>query len=410
MKILILSQFAGSPKHGMVLRNYNWAYEMTRMGHDVTIIASSYAHPRFEQPNVSRNVEVEYIDGIRYIWLKAKLRYNPKNFISRIVSMMSFMIKCYLTARKHKRKYDIVIASSPQPLVIYAAKKLANINGAKLVFDIRDLWPLSLMGIGNASKFNPFIRLIQHAEDYACKHADLITAVPINCENYLKGRGLAEGKFLFISNGINESEIEPKPLIALPDQHQKVINDIKNDGGFIIGYTGSIGSANALDVAIKSLHKTANKKIHFMIIGKGAFVGKLKALNSKLGLQNQVHILPPIGKAQISNFLSQIDVGYCGTRDKELFKYGMSPTKISDYMLASKPIIYAMGDPNNFVERSECGISCRAENIDDISNAMHAMFVMAPENRIEIGQKGRDWLLENNMVSVHMQRMFKKLF
>ncbi|MCR2730922.1 glycosyltransferase WbuB, partial [Salmonella enterica] len=76
----------------------------------------------------------------------------------------------------------------PHPFAIYPAARLARRYGARLIYDIRDLWPLTPILLGNYSQRHPFIRLLQAAEDYACRHADLVTAVPRNAEAYLRGR------------------------------------------------------------------------------------------------------------------------------------------------------------------------------------------------------------------------------
>jgi glycosyltransferase involved in cell wall biosynthesis len=408
MKILILSQFAGSRKHGMVLRNYQWAKTLTEMGHDVTIMASSYAHARYKQPVVDGNVSTEHIDGIRYLWIKGTKSYNPASIIGRLSSMFLFTLKSYIIARRHKREYDIVIASSPQPLVIFAARFLAKKNKAKLIFDIRDLWPLSLMELSKSGQYNPLIWLMQRAEDYACSRVDLITAVPQNCESYLKGRGLAENKFLHVPNGFLNASLQKEGLVQIPNDYRTRLKELKKDNKFLVGYTGSLGEANSMGDLIRSMTRV-DDKIHCVLVGKGAKKEDLRTLAIDLKISNRVHIFDPIDGEQIHDFLSYIDVVYAGAKRKKLYEYGASVTKLNDYMFAKKAVLYAVGDPNNTIDLSGCGISCEAENIPEIAEGLDKLFDMSDRQRRKIGELGYRYLLENNLMSVHMARLLQKL-
>jgi len=192
MNFLILSQNAGSRNHGMVLRNYNWAKTLVDMGYEVTVVASSFSHSRQTQPEANKGwITEENIDGIRYLWLWGP-RYSAQSSLGRVFSMFVFVLQLFFPDKRLKENYDVVVLSSPPPFGIYPAYRLAKKKQAKLIFDVRDLWPLTLKELGGYSARHPFVWLMQKAEDYACRNADLVTAVARNSENYLKSRGLGE--------------------------------------------------------------------------------------------------------------------------------------------------------------------------------------------------------------------------
>ena len=310
----------------MVTRNYNWGVELTRQGHDVTIVASSYSHYRNKHPDMGDQcLKREMIDGIRYLWLRGDI-YDGNSGFGRIKSMFTFHRRLLAVTNRIGADYDLVIASSPQPFVIYPARAIARKNNAKLIYDIRDLWPLTLKEIGGMSKWHPFIMALQHAEDYACRHADLVTAVPQNCKDYLVDHGMDADKFLHIGNGAIIQEIVTNR--SLPDAHSSRITRLKEDGKFLIGYAGTLGRANALHAPIKAL-KTANKNIHFVIIGRGNEEAKLRQYVADQNLQDRVDFLPPVEQNQVPHFLKLIDVAYIGLTDSPLFQYGASPAKIT---------------------------------------------------------------------------------
>jgi hypothetical protein len=72
---------------------------------------------------------------------------------------------------------DVVIASSPHPLVIYGAEQIARHSGAVLCFEVRDLWPLTLIELGKMSRRHPFVSLMQRVEDYAYRVSDKVISL-----------------------------------------------------------------------------------------------------------------------------------------------------------------------------------------------------------------------------------------
>ena len=249
MHLLLFAHFAGSPYHGMVYGHYYLAREWVRSGHEVTIVAASFAHTRFAQPVQSAKTSVEMIDGIRYVWLPAPA-YDPKSGVGRVKNILSYSFRsrfCKLPV-KHA---DLVICSSHHPFPIYAARHYARKFNARMVFEVRDLWPLTLIELGGFSRRHPFIACMQMAEDYAYKHADKVVSVLDGSKEYMISRGMDPGKFVFIPNGANLEEQEnSKPL---PESHIQQLDRLRQEGKFIIGYAGKIGLSNSLETLVDAL-------------------------------------------------------------------------------------------------------------------------------------------------------------
>ena len=393
MKIIFLSNFAGSPYHGMVYGQYYLAREWMKKGHEVCIVSASFAHTRFKQPEQTGKIQEEYIDGIRYIWLPTP-EYNPKSSIGRIKSIIIYTLRCRFM-KLPVSNADVVICSSHHPFPIYTAHRLARKFKAKLVFEVRDLWPLTLIELGNVSKQNPFIVLMQRAEDYAYKHADKVISVLPSAKDYMVGRGMEPEKFLYIPNGADLStELNAK---GLPQNYVETLELIKANGKFIIGYVGKIGLSNALHTLVEASALINDNDIVVVIIGSGAFITDLKILIKKLEVSEKFYFLDQIEKDQVFSFLQYIDVAYVGALKSPLYyRYGMSKTKLNDYMLASKPIIYAVEAPSNIIELSGSGISCEAENPEALSQAIQKLKNLSVEDRKKMGTLGREWIIKNH--------------
>ena len=66
-------------------------------------------------------------------------------------------------------------------------------------------------------------------------------------------------------------------------------------------------------------------------------------------------MLDPVRKAQVVDFLRRVDAAYLGLQRHSVFRYGVSPTKLNDYMLAARPVIYAVEAPDDVVAESGAG-------------------------------------------------------
>ncbi len=408
MKFLIVSQTAGSPEHGMVIRNYNWGKSLVDLGHEVTIVASSHSHSRSFNPDMQGQViKKEDIDGIEYIWLLGP-DYSGKSILKRLYAMYVFNTRLKKPDAFLNKKYDVVICSSPPPFYVSPCVKLSQKMGAKFIYDIRDLWPLSAIHLGGYSPKNPLIKLMAKQQRLALKHADIVTAVPNNCEKYLMSEGLKEDKFMPIGNGVlgaGETELTDTSEI---EQHLHVLTALRQKHRFVLTYTGAIGMANALDSLVEAMARTP-KYVSCVIVGNGPEKENLEKLIATYNLSSRVKILEPIPSCYIPTFLSKIDACYCGLKDKVLFKYGVSPTKLNDITLAKKPMIYAVSNPQNIVEQSSCGLAAPAEDVDAIAKAITSMANMSSEQHKEMGEKGYNWTMKNSIVSEQMYLLLRKL-
>lgn len=390
--ILVLSHFAGSPKHGMVIRNYLLSREWARAGHDVTIFASDYSHYRSVQPDNKGWMMTEHMEGVRFVWVRG-LTYSAESSLGRVAAMAWFTAQCYLHGIRDHRRYDVVIASSPHPFVIYPAASIAKRDNAYLVYDIRDLWPLTPIYLGGHSPKHPFIRALQHAEDYACRHADLVIAVQQNAEGYLRDRGLEEGRFLHVANGYSGLDYSSGDSTLPTDIHAE-LDDVRNSGAFLVGYCGALGTANAMRLLIEALAHTPTH-VHVAIIGGGPEKARLIAAANEYFVGDRVHIFDAIPRSSVSAFLEQVDVAYVGGHPSPLYKYGASVTKLNDYFSAGKPVVYGLGDPDNPVRVSGAGIEYEPGCVASLAKALIEIANLSPSQRACMGEKGRNWLKEH---------------
>jgi glycosyltransferase involved in cell wall biosynthesis len=394
MKMVLIHPYAGSERHGMHHRPYYLAKEWSKLGHQVTIISASYSHLRREQPTVHQTITEEEMEGIHYIWLKTN-QYEG-NGLKRVWHMLKFALLLIWFSKRISMmvKPGVVIASSPHPFSIFGAKKIARYSGAKLAFEVRDLWPLTLIELGKKHSWHPFIVFMQFAENYAYRVSDYVVSLLPEAHRYMTKHGMAREKFYYLPNGIMEEEWSQEPE-TLPLETEELLRKLKNDGKFLIGYAGAHGLANSLEHVLEAALLLREESVAFVLIGDGPEKGKLQQIARERGLNN-VWFLTPIPKKKIPSFLEQMDALYVGLKHEPVFRYGISMNKLFDYMMAAKPILFSVDAGKDLIAEYECGLSILPENAEAIAYAVREVKSLSEEDRINMGRRGRECVLANH--------------
>lgn len=394
-KIWFINQAAGSPYHGMVFRTYYLAHEMVKQGHYVTIFSGSFSHNYFKLPETTGMFTIEMIDGIRYVWVKLPI-YPQSKSIGRILAMFLFPLKLLLF--KSDERPDAIIVSSPPPIPVLVGWVWAKMKSAKLFFEVRDIWPLSIQMLGGYGPTNPFIAFLRWVEKFAYTKANYVTSVLPKAYLHFEKRGMAPGKFMYVPNGVIEEDKFP----GNSETFQKLKN-LKESGKFLVGYAGTIGIANNLDMYTKASELIDDQSIQFVIVGEGAHKKRLQE-NSK-----NVIFLPAVSKKEIPAILETFDIGYIGLMKEDLFKFGISPNKIFDYMFAKIPVVMAVDAGNDLVREADCGESVPSCLPSDIASAVNRIHSMSPADRQRLGENGYKFVNSNHRYDKVVQTYLEKI-
>ena len=215
MNILLINHYAGSPAHGMEFRPYYMAREWVRQGHRVEIVACSQSHVRAHQPHLQGKPErVEAIDGITYRWLDAPAYRG--NGVGRVLNIATFLGRLWWRRARIVQglQPDLVIASSTYPMDIWLARHIARLARCPWIYEVHDLWPLSLTEVGGMSPHHPFALLCGWAERSAYRQADAVVSMLPQVHEHMASRGLDLQRLHIVPNGValDAWELEPEPL------------------------------------------------------------------------------------------------------------------------------------------------------------------------------------------------------
>lgn len=393
MNIWIFNHHALTPDMSGGTRHYDFAKELIKRGHSVTIIASSFHYSKYQETKEYGNKEylIEKIDGIDFIWIKTPAYFG--NGISRVKNMISYTYKVLKYIPKlDLLKPDVIVGSSVHLFTVWAAYKLSCRYKTPFIMEVRDLWPQTLIDMG-ISKWHPFIVLLSWLEKYLYNKADKIISNLPYAYDYI-GQFVKKEKFEWISNGVNLSNIK----YTSKEKSEK----------FVISYTGAIGVANNLQILLDVAKELKEKKdIFFRIVGEGAEKEKLKAFVKENNLLN-VSIENSVPKNEVTNILQNSDVLFLSLKDSPLYKFGISLNKLFDYMASGRVIVFAGNSKNNPIKDANAGYSIAPDNVEVLEKTILEIYNLSQEKRDTIGQKIRKYAEYNYSIEILVDK-FEKL-
>jgi len=304
----------------------------------------------------------ETIDGIEVIRVWSYVTAN-EGFFKRTLDYISFAISSFIIGLFEKA--DIIIATSPQFFTTFSGAGLSFFKRKPWIFEVRDLWPESLVAVG-ATKNPAVIRMLERIELALYRHAARVIVVTDAFKTNLVARDIDPSKIDVVTNGADLDLWKPRT------RDSALIEKLGLSGKFIIAYIGTHGMAHGLDFIIKSAKKIENENIHFLFIGDGSEKEKIISISKSLNVKN-VTFLPPIPKDLVPKYLSCADAALVSLKRSETFK-SVIPSKIFEAAAMGKPVLLGVeGQAKEISEKFNIGIAFEPENDEAFRSAVQLM-------------------------------------
>jgi len=394
-KIWYISKYAGTPTKGGPIRQYLFSKHFALKGFETILISSN--SNGFEYLSFKDEYTLFNKPSFKHYVLKGpkiKLGFNLK----RMYSWLLFEFRLRKFFKKQNISIgDTVIVSSLSILTFNSGIRLKRKYGVKLIVEVRDIWPQSLIDLKNLSKNNPFVRILASIEKKAYKKADFIVGSMGNLGEHIKLVAPGnEYKFRYIPMGLD--------VEVLGENNLKTKIETNH---FIVGYAGSIGISNKIDLILDAADiLNNNSNIKFKILGDGVLKSQFMKDYKHL---NNVEFLPPVKKSEVNAFLQSCDVLLNPWEDKPIYRFGISPNKWIDYMYAEKPIIIPFNGFKNIINEANCGEFIEANNPELFAKIILKYAKMPKEQLQEIGKRGKKYL-EDNLTYEKLSNLYIDLF
>ena len=390
MRILVVHQFylqAGEPGGS---RFNEFARLWAAAGHEVTVVAGTvnYATSKALTKYHGRWTTREN-DGDVTVWRSYVPESYGKSYLGRMWAFFAFTLSASTAVLRCGRP-DVVIATSP-PLVAAIPGWVAAVrHRAKLIFEIRDLWPESAVSTGVLREGAPLTRLLYGLERWTCRRADKVNVLTPAFREDLLRRGLAGAeKIVFVPNGADLEIFKPTPAdLALREQLGWGVR-------FVVMYSGAHGRANAVGQLVEAAVLLKDRpEILIATVGDGPERKRSEERARALGLTNIVfNGAQP--KERMPAIVNACDVGAAVLQNNPTFRT-VYPNKVFDYMACAKPTLLAIdGVARQMVcDEAQAGIFVEPENAGAIAAAI-CRLADDPAGRAVMGQRGRAWVEAN---------------
>lgn len=388
--IQIISKYISTKSNGFETRIFTIAKILVKRGYSVTVITSNSNHlAHFETMN--RLFKVQEIEGVRVVWINT-LKYNKSISLKRVLSWLDFEFKLFFLLLFSKIKIKgITIISSLSLLSILNALLFKSRN-SKIIFEIRDIWPLTLVEEGGYSKSNLAVKFLGFVERIGYIKSDFIVGTMPNLKSHVDSIvGKNKTMVGFVPFGYKE---EKNVIIK---ENTSKIEQIKNltKDKFVLCYSGSISLTNGLNSLIETIKLYDQKNItdvFFLIVGDG-----LMSLNYKNQLNNcnNVFFTGKVARDLVPSYLNLANLLYFSSLPSKVWDYGWSPNKIIEYMSSGKPVLAAYDGYRSMVNEANSGFFIKSNNINELDLAIQKIKNIKRSILIDMGSNGKKWLIKN---------------
>jgi len=400
MRILLLTQwFQPEP----TTKGLPFAQALAARGHTVEVLTGfpNYPGGKLYPGYRIRLWQREVIDGVR-VNRVALYPSHDQSGLRRILNYLSFAIACLLLGPW--------LVHKPQVIYVYnlitlgpAAFLLRWLFGAKVILDVQDLWPESVINSGML-RDDRLLELLTRICTRIYRQADWLTVLSPGFKQALVKRGVLADKIEVIYNWCNETAQKP----ALYDDALAQELDFK--GHFNILFAGTMGIMQGLDTVLEAAQICRDRvpEAQFVLMGDGVERARLETRAAEMKLHN-VLFLPRQAPEAMGRFYALADALLVHLKDDPLFQITI-PSKTQAYLYMGKPIIMAVqGDAADLVQHANAGLLCPSQDPVALAEAVAKLVAMPIEERDLLGRAGAQFYAQNLSMRAGVERFEQRM-
>ncbi|MEY4686494.1 MAG: hypothetical protein RIR76_517 [Verrucomicrobiota bacterium] len=379
MHFVILSQYYPPEIGAPQARLSELASRFVARGHRVTVLT---AKPNYPSGRIA--------PGYAGVWRRetregaAVLRTfiyptQSTRLVPRMTNYLSFMFSSATFGTLLLPRADYLLVESPPLFLGLAGLWLSRIKGARLIFNVSDLWPDSVVRLGKLTAGSRVHRAMTGLEEFCYSRAWAVTGQSAGILADVRAR-LPEKRVYHLSNGVDAARF----ACAAPDAALRA--DLGEGRSCLAIYAGLHGLAQGLEQWLEVAARLRDEReLMFVFIGDGPEREALVARAQALGLDN-VRFHRALPRERMPAVAASADIALVSLK---LDLPGAVPSKIYEAMGAGVPVLLlASGEPAEIVRHTGAGLTVA---IGDISRAAAAVRRLAHDVdlRRELGAAGR---------------------
>lgn len=372
--VWFVNHYAGTPHNGRPARHFELAKRLPGHGWTASIVSAETAPGRgLLKLFALRQREMYRAQGVEI----RSLGTTPEegSLLLRATSWLVFTANLLAPGgTRDLTRPDVVVGSTVHPLAAWAGWRLARRYHAPFVFEVRDVWPETLVDMGALKKEGVADRLMKRFVGKLTERAELVLSPLPFVGQHLRETGRSDTPFLHISNGADVPEEVP----SFRDRENK---------SFTFMYLGAHGAANCLEHIVEAfetahaLQPDLDMRLRF--VGSGPRKDSVRARAATGTCADRISFEKRVPNSQVAPIAAEADCLVATTADLRVYRFGTSLNKLALYLSSGRPIIFASSAPNNPVQESQAGYAPPSGDVGAFAEAMVNM-AMLPESQREI--------------------------
>ncbi len=363
MHVLVVTDNFAPERNAPAIRTLAHARRWVEAGTQVTVVTSVPNFPAgiVQAPYRNRLVQREEIAGVAVVRVWTYLAPNQA-VVRRSLDFLSFAVTGFFAGLRQPA--DVVMATSPQLLAAMSGALIAFVRRKPWLFEVRDLWPDSIVALDMMRPRNPFVRLLRFIEDRLYRSASRIVTTNEGLRERLIARGVPGAKIGVVPNGVDAREFSPRPR---PDALAETYG-LKSR--FVVGYIGTQGLAHDLQSVVRAAEKL--RDVSFLFVGEGAQHETLVRHVARAGLDN-FHFVRSVPADEVPDHIACCDVLLVPMKQTQTLSDTM-PSKIFEIAAMERPIVIgAEGIAVELVKKHGAGLAIEPESVPALIAAIERL-------------------------------------
>jgi glycosyltransferase involved in cell wall biosynthesis len=377
MRILLLVDCYYPNSRSGATQMHDMALELHRQKHEVIVLTPSN--------RVSKRIEVTSEFGFQVVRVKTRnIKAGWRAFRAIEESRLSSVLWRHAKVFLLQHPADLVVFYSPTIFWASLVRRLKSHWHCPAYLILRDIFPQWAVDAGILRK-GLIYYFFRRKEILQYEVADRIAVQsPANLEYFAREFRTQGYRLEVLYNWMN-LQVE-----NVPSTNYRTSLGLQDKVVFVYG--GNLGVAQDVDNIVRLADRlAAHSHIHFLLVGEGSEVPRLRRLLTEKCLRN-VKLLPAASPPEYLALLSEFDVGLLSL-DRRLKTHNV-PGKLLGYMYWCKPTLASINPGNDLfeiLEKNQAGL-CLLNGDDDALCAAALRLANNADLRCKMGKNARSLL------------------
>ncbi|HXO17309.1 MAG TPA: glycosyltransferase family 4 protein [Candidatus Dormibacteraeota bacterium] len=373
MRVAVATHFYPPEPGAGALRVRSMVDAFAAAGHDVTVVTTFPSFPSGAFSERRRPfVRVERNGRVRVVRLNSIL--VPRMPGGRLLHWLTAALSASLYLLATRDHFDVVVISSPPITLSLPGLVGAARHGARLIVDVRDVFPDLGVALGVWKKDGLVVRALGNLVRRLYRRADLVVVVTPHGQSQIAARGVDPSRIVLARNAYERS-----PLLA---EYSRPRN------GFTAIYAGNLGLTTDVDVLADAAALVAADNITIEIVGDGAQRTRLGERIEHEGIGN-LRLKGSFPRQEALAMVASADVSIVPLR-KGLTE--SIPTKLYDSLSVGCPVVVA-AEGEAIQEGTSLGALCTpAGDAEALAAVLRQLSVTDRSALRKLGETGKSRL------------------